>query len=107
MGRERKRDGVVRPQWTKEPQRQVFADETPVQLVERLQEQCSRIHTTFERVTQAGLAKKLHEVLSRYDGKEVVYWDDERFETFGVKSAFASYPVEGAIFHEWDPAKRK
>ncbi|KGA98031.1 lactate utilization protein C [Alkalihalobacillus alcalophilus ATCC 27647 = CGMCC 1.3604] len=105
LGRERKREGVVRPQWKKEPQRTVFADETPDQLVERLKEQCTRIHTTFERVMLDGLSKKLAEVMERYDGKEIIYWKDERFERFGVKKAFEDYPVDGAEFYEWDKDK--
>ncbi|KYG31884.1 LutC/YkgG family protein [Alkalihalobacillus trypoxylicola] len=106
LGRERKSKDVIRPKWKTEPQRKVFSDESTDQLVKRLEEQCTRIHTTFERTTKNKLTEVLMKVIERYEGEKIIYWDDDRFNQFGLNTAFHEWGKDREFF-KWDHTKGK
>ena len=86
LGRERRTEQVVRPTWKKQPQYNVFKGETQDQLVERLKEQCQRIHTSFEMTSVELLPKVLEEIISKFDGERIINWKDDRFREYDLFS---------------------
>ncbi|ARK29234.1 LutC/YkgG family protein [Halalkalibacter krulwichiae] len=104
LGRERRKQ-VSRPTWKKQPQYNVFKGETQDQLVERLREQCDRIHTSFQKTTMNELPRVLENVISLFDGEKIINWKDERFTQFGLDELFESLNREGKQIHTWDPAR--
>ncbi|WP_088102605.1 LutC/YkgG family protein [Halalkalibacter urbisdiaboli] len=105
LGRKRRKTGVERPVWKKQPQYEVFKGETQEQLVERLKEQCKRIHTRFEQTTLENLPIMLGDIIEDFEGKRIVNWKDERFEQYGLSSFFEGLEHEGKSIHFWDVEK--
>ncbi|MDT8861524.1 lactate utilization protein C [Alkalihalobacillus sp. MEB130] len=103
LGRERRKDKVIRPVWKKQPQYNVFKGETQDELVQRLKAQCERIHTSFEEVTTKELPEKLAEVIERFQGEKIISWKDERFSQFGLDPLFSSLEDKGKSIHTWNP----
>jgi len=107
LGRERRKENVVRPIWKKQPQYNVFKGESQEQLVERLKEQCQRIHTSFEMTSIELLPQVLEKVISTFEGEKMVSWKDERFKEFGLESLFSDLARKGKDIHTWDPERGK
>lgn len=105
LGRERIKSPVEKPVWKKQPQHSVFKDETQDQLVDRLREQCQRIHTQFERTLAEGLSQKLSEVVEQFAGERIVTWKDDRFVEFGLDALFGTMANEGKQIDTWEPGK--
>ncbi|WLR51824.1 lactate utilization protein C [Bacillus tianshenii] len=102
LGRER-RTKVERPAWQYNPQAEVFKGYSQDQLVEALKQQCKNIHTDFVETNTEGLKQAISEVITRYGGKSVVTWDDERFETSGLTSYLnEELPNNEINVHVWD-----
>ncbi|MFC0561855.1 LutC/YkgG family protein [Halalkalibacter alkalisediminis] len=107
LGRDRRKENVVRPTWKKQPQYNVYKGESQDQLVERLKEQCQRIHTSFEMTKAESLPQVLEEVISIFEGERIVSWKDERFAEFGLDSLFFDLTRKGKDIHTWDPERGK
>lgn len=103
LGRERRKENVIRPTWKRQPQYNVFKGETQDQLVERLKEQCQRIHTSFEVTSVDLLPKVLEDVISKFDGERIVNWKDDRFKEYGLEKLFTGLSTNGKDIHIWDP----
>lgn len=105
LGRERRTTGVTRPEWKYRPQYEVFKGFSQDQLLEQLEEQCQRIHTTSKRATLDTLPSVLKEVISELGGKSIINWADPRFEEYNLTDVFSQFAnEEGNEFHVWDPA---
>ncbi|PTX54982.1 L-lactate dehydrogenase complex protein LldG [Melghirimyces profundicolus] len=103
LGRKRRTKGVKRPKWSTLPQWNVYQGHSPEQLVDVLKEQCQSIHTDVEETTIRNLPHVVSEVITRYQGKKIVTWDDPRFEEFGLQSYLEkNLPEQGAEVHVWD-----
>lgn len=92
LGRERRTEGVERPVWKKQPQQEVFAGASPVELQEILIKQCETIHTSVDTTTAADLPETLHQVLQQFGASSAVYWQDERFHSFSLEPVLDSLP---------------
>lgn len=84
LGRERRVEGVQRPDWSVTPQHDVFKDKTQDELVDILQEHCKVIHTTFKRTGREGLLGVLAETIKGYNGKSLITSNDLRHEEYGL-----------------------
>lgn len=89
LQRERKKEAIIKPSWTREPQWDVLSDKTQDELVEVLKEQCQRIHTHFIKSDTSSLQDDLLHVFQKYNAKSVVSWDDKAFDEFGIASLFS------------------
>ncbi|WP_100406599.1 LutC/YkgG family protein [Bacillus solitudinis] len=107
LGRERRSTGVTKPVWKKQPQFDVFKGENQDELVKRLEEQCKRIHTRFEKATTETLPRVLQDVIDLYEGEKIINWEDPRFEEFGLTPLFQTLGDAGKSIHFWDKEKGK
>lgn len=103
LGRERLKEPVIRPVWKKQPQHRVFEGESKDQLVERLREQCLRIHTQFMRTTAKELPECLNKVIEQFSGERLVTWKDDRFHEYGLDALFEKMATDGKHIHTWSP----
>ncbi|OIJ16605.1 lactate utilization protein C [Anaerobacillus alkalilacustris] len=104
LGRERKAEGVILPEWKNRPQYEVFKGLSQDQLVDQLEDQCQRIHTVAKRATLQTLTNVLKEAISELGGKSIVNWKDPRFEEYNLIDTFAEFANdEGKEYHVWDP----
>lgn len=101
LGRQVRKEGVMRPAWKHQPQWKVLKDATQDELVEVLKKQCAHIHTDILETSAAHLAEALKQVVDGYGGGQVITWDDPRFEEFGLREEMAS---DGMDVHVWDPS---
>ncbi|MGM0836521.1 MAG: LutC/YkgG family protein [Bacillota bacterium] len=101
LGRQVRKEGVVRPVWQHQPQWKVLKDASQEELVEVLKKQCAHIHTDIVETPVAGLPDALKKVVDAYGGGQVITWDDSRFEEFGLREEMDSYGVD---VHVWDPS---
>ncbi|WP_080848917.1 LutC/YkgG family protein [Cytobacillus gottheilii] len=106
LGRERRTEGVERPEWSVTPQYEVFKDKSQDQLVEILAEHCRVIHTEFKRTDRKGLLDTVRETISGFDGKSIIMPNDIRFEEYGVTDYLKAADKDMDI-HIWDPAEGK
>lgn len=103
LGRERKTAPVVRPTWSHQPQHEMFKGYSQEQLVEKLVEQCAKIHTSVEKVTTETLPLALSNVIEELKAASIVSWDDPRFQEYGLRSFFEEAASSGLAVHQWDP----
>lgn len=96
LGRERRTEGVQRPQWKKQPQQEVFAGASKEELQEILIRQCGTIHTSVDTTTTSDLPKTLNEALEKFGSSPAVYWEDERFHSFGLDPVLEALPESRA-----------
>ncbi|MFP3359835.1 lactate utilization protein C, partial [Planococcus sp. SIMBA_143] len=71
LGRTRRTE-VESPVYSVHPQERVFQGATQDELVEKLEEQCKIIHTSFMRTDLESLGDTLRSVLLNYDVTKVV-----------------------------------
>ncbi|WP_044339815.1 LutC/YkgG family protein [Rossellomorea aquimaris] len=83
LGRERK-SHVDKPQWSHNPQWEVYKDYSQDQLVDVLKKQCRLIHTDVHETVASELSTLIPHLIRGYGGKTVVTWDDPRFAEFGL-----------------------
>ncbi|WP_017729482.1 LutC/YkgG family protein [Halalkalibacterium ligniniphilum] len=103
LGRERRKTDVVRPNWKRQPQREVLSELTKDELVDLLKIQCTRIHTQVEEATADRLNFVLEAVIEQLGARSIVSWEDPRFEEYGISSYFANAVSKGKDVHIWDP----
>ncbi|MBT2638616.1 lactate utilization protein C [Bacillus sp. ISL-39] len=106
LGRERRAEGVKRPQWSVTPQDEVFKGMSQDELVDVLEKHCKVIHTTFKRTDRAGLTRVLNETLQAYEGKAIVTSKDARHEEYGITKFFEEQGGQLDV-HVWDAALGK
>ncbi len=107
LGRPRLTEGVERPQWSLNPQWEVYKGYTKDQLVDVLEKQCVKIHTTFKRTDKEGLPELLKEVIKGYKGKKVLAANDRRNGEYGLPAIFEDLQNDGVDVRLWDSAKEK
>ncbi|WP_110111638.1 lactate utilization protein C [Bacillus sp. CGMCC 1.16541] len=106
LGRERRTEGVTRPEWKHQPQHDVYKGYSLDQLKEQLQDQCTRIHTDYVETTSVNLVSTLKKVVDVYGGGPIVTWDDPRFAEFGLSHLLGEeWPNENVEVHVWDKEK--
>src|SRR5690625_1694902 len=108
LGRNRRKDRVIRPQWEYQPQWDVLAGYTADELVDVLENQCDSIHTNFMRTDSRRLNRDLLKVIKLYEGKTIMTWDDSRFTLFGLRDYFQTLrDDEGISVEQWDVKEGK
>lgn len=106
LGRARITTPVERPKWKFRPQDNVLKDATQDDLLEVLQEQCKRIHTSLVTTDLKELSSTLNDVISEYGGGPIVTWRDERFSQWGLDRLMKSeWPAQNIDVFEWDHTK--
>ncbi|MBM7704776.1 LutC/YkgG family protein [Metabacillus iocasae] len=106
LGRERRKEGVTRPEWKHQPQHDVYQGYSLNQLKEQLQDHCTRIHTDYVETTSVDLVSTLKKVVDVYGGGSVVTWDDPRFAEFGLSHLLREeWPSKEIDVHIWDTEK--
>lgn len=98
LGRPIRKEGVTYPQWKHQPQYAVLDGKSLDELVDVLQEQCTRIHTAFFHTSCVSLLDVLKEVIDQYGGGPLIIPRDERFKDNGLLSFLNN---EWQV-HEWD-----
>jgi L-lactate dehydrogenase complex protein LldG len=105
LGRERRTEGVTRPNWKHRPQHEVYKGWTKEQLAQQLKDYCVRIHTDYVETSSVGLVDALKKVVANYGGGPVVTWDDPRFEEYGLSHLLnEQWKKENVDVHIWNPA---
>ncbi|WP_153463078.1 MULTISPECIES: lactate utilization protein C [Sediminibacillus] len=103
LGRNRRKDNVIRPRWKHQVQWKVLADLTENELVDVLEKQCEVIHTDFIRATEKELEAKVLQVLQAYGVKTAMTWDDPRFSSFGLTNKYVDWKNNNDIdVFKWD-----
>ncbi|MFC4557787.1 lactate utilization protein C [Virgibacillus kekensis] len=103
LGRARRTNEVVRPDWNNQMQWKVLSDHTVDELVDVLEKQCKSIHTDLYRTTQAELGSVLAKVVEAYGGKTVVTSMDTRFDEYQLTEEFTSW--DGIAIEQWDSTR--
>lgn len=104
LRRPRRTEGVVKPEWSLQPQKEVLADASTEELINVLEEQCKVIHTDFKRTTKEGLAAVLQETIANYQGKSIILANDPRHEAYDLHSFYDALEMNGTKVHIWDEA---
>ncbi len=103
LGREKRIDGVERPNWGYSPQDAVLKEANEDELLEALKTQCTKIHTDLIETSAEALPETLKKIVGEFGGGPVVTWKDERYGQFGLTKLFKEiWPKEGVEVHEWD-----
>ncbi|QHA90250.1 lactate utilization protein C [Bacillus sp. N1-1] len=100
-----RRTEVEPPVYSVYPQERVFQGATQDELVEKLEEQCKVIHTSFTRTNLDGLGETLRTVLKNYDVTKVVGASGPRIEETGLSNVYKEIQSEGYHVHIWDENK--
>ncbi|KHE67216.1 lactate utilization protein C, partial [Halobacillus sp. BBL2006] len=87
------------------PQNRVFQGATQDELVDKLEEQCKVIHTSFERVKLENLGDTLRRVLEGYGASKVVSAGGPRIEAVGLDNFYNKLRMEDYDVQVWDEAK--
>jgi len=101
LGRPRRTEGVVRPDWRVNPQYEVFKGMEQEELVDIFANQCEAIHTDFKRTDVAHLKNILVDVIRGYGGQSVILPKDPRIERYGLSDCFNELQQDTNI-HVWD-----
>ncbi|BAB05553.1 lactate utilization protein C [Halalkalibacterium halodurans] len=94
LGRGRRTAGVKRPDYTVKPQFEVMKEHSSDQLVNVLSEQCTKIHTDVKQTKVDRLEQAIDNVLEEYSARNVITWNDPRFDQFGLTSFLQREQVE-------------
>ncbi|MUK87567.1 lactate utilization protein C [Ornithinibacillus sp. L9] len=103
LGRERRTQDVKRPEWSVNPQWDVYRDFSQDELVDVLEKQCEVIHTDFKRTNKENLVNVLAETIEGFDGNSIVAANDERNVSYGLVGLFDKLHQDGKEVHIWDP----
>lgn len=106
LGRPQKREGVTRPEYSVQPQHEVFKDYSAEQLIEVLREHCKVIHTDFVRTEKSDLQETLKKVLDGYDAVSIIASNDKRNQEYGLDKAYKEFAKEFDV-HVWDASLGK
>ncbi|WP_226660143.1 LutC/YkgG family protein [Pseudalkalibacillus hwajinpoensis] len=104
LGRSRKIK-VESPHYSVHPQERVFQGATQDELVEKLEDQCKVIHTSFMRTDLERLGETLRSVLLNYDVTKVVGASGPRNDETGLSNVYTELQAEGYDIHIWDKNK--
>ncbi len=107
LGRNRRTEGVQRPDWSVTPQDKVFAGYSEDQLVDELEKICTVIHTDLKRTNRDELGKVLEDVIAGYDGKTIIAAKDERNEGFGLNQLYDRLAAREKEVHLWEESAGK
>src|SRR5699024_2971492 len=102
LGRNRRSEGVERPNWSVQPQYDIFAGLSKDELVIEFEHACEEIQTVYKRITLDKLNDTLTEVLKGYDAKIIVASSDHRNRQFGLNTVYNSLNKDGMEVHLWD-----
>ncbi|AMA72990.1 lactate utilization protein C [Aneurinibacillus thermoaerophilus] len=106
LGRERRTDGVVRPDRTHGPQLRKYKDRSMEELVDVLKEQCLRIHTDLKLATSATLPRVMEETIAFYRAKSIIRWEDQRFAEYGLDVCFDRQKADKNLdVYVWNPER--
>ncbi|RBW69573.1 LutC/YkgG family protein [Bacillus taeanensis] len=105
LGRDRRTEGVTRPEWKHQPQWEVFRGLSQDELMDVLKKQCQRIQTDFVETTSFDLVQTLKNVVTNYGGGPVITWNDDRFAECGLSGLLNDeWPREQIEVNVWDPS---
>ena len=104
LGRTRKTE-VESPVYSVHPQERVFQGATQDELVDKLEEQCKVIHTSFTRTNLEGLGDTLRTVLKNYGVTKIVGAGGPRNEANRLSDVYVEIQSEGYEVHLWDENK--
>lgn len=107
LGRPRITEGVKRPKWTITPQYDVHKDLSTDDLIDVLEKRCRDIHTDFYRTTMNTLPKTLQKVLENYRVKSLIYPQDERNDTYGLRDFYDALKEMSVECFMWDETKKE
>jgi len=99
LGRPRRTEGVVRPEWSVYPQYEVYKGMDQDQLVDVLKKQCEVIHTNFKRTNKIGLPTVLKESILEYQGDLIITSKDKRNQEYRLTQM---YKELDSNVHIWD-----
>lgn len=106
LERPRNSSPVERPTWKFRPQDEVLKNASQDELLEVLEEQCKKIHTSFYKTDRKNLSDTLNKVVANYGGGPIVTWKDERFSEWGLDSLFKQeWPSQNIDVFEWEHTK--
>lgn len=97
----RKSPSTIKPdrKWKHSPQHRVLQQASIDELVTIFIDQCQNIHTAVKQCTIAQLPTTVADTIANYNGKSVIYSDDERFSSLNILPNLASYTC-----HQWNAA---
>lgn len=101
LGRDRKTEGVVRPQWKVTPQYNVFKGLDEEALVDIFAKQCKAIHTEFKQTDRNHIQHVLNETIEAYGGESIVVPNDPRNKAYGLLDYFNDLRPKVEV-HVWD-----
>ena len=104
LGRTRRME-VESPVYSVHPQERVFQGATQDELVEKLEEQCKVIHTSFTRTNLDSLGETIRTVLKNDDVTKVVGSSGPRNDETGLSNVYTEFQAEGYDIHIWDEKK--
>lgn len=106
LGRPQKREGVSRPEYSVQPQHEVFKDYSTEALIEVLKEHCKVIHTDFVRTDKRNLQDALKKILDGYEATSIIASNDKRNPEYGLDKAYETFAKEADV-HVWDASLGK
>ncbi|WP_066393880.1 LutC/YkgG family protein [Cytobacillus eiseniae] len=108
LGRPRISASITRPSWAHQPQLEALKNTTADELLEKLQDQCKKIHTDIYMTDVCNLPAILDKAVTDYGGGPIVTWKDERFRNWGLSTLFTQqWPQKGIDVFEWDYTKQE
>lgn len=94
LGRNRIMGEVQKPEWSYQPQWDVYKDYSQDELLPVLKKACESIHTQVIETTSAELRHTLQDTIETYGGGPIIAGKDERFHEFGLDDVFSSNQVK-------------
>lgn len=106
LGRPQKREGVTRPEYSVQPQHEVFKDYSTEELIDVLKEHCKVIHTDFVRTGKKDLQAALKKVLDGYEATSIIASNDKRNQEYGLDKVYEEFSKDAEV-HVWDTSLGK
>lgn len=108
LGRKRRTDGVTRPVWKHDVNRNAMRDLSEAELLEVFKAQCRNIHTTVLETDREQLAGVLKKLVAENGGGPVIRSRDPRFDEYGLTRLLTQeWPEEHIDVYAWDPTNRE
>jgi L-lactate dehydrogenase complex protein LldG len=106
LGRERRLNGVTRPDWKHNVNWEVMKNYTQPELVVAFKEHCDKIHTTVLETTKEELASVLKQFITEHGGGPIITSQDLRFTEYGLQSLLdEQWPMENVDVNVWDATR--
>ncbi|WP_461178359.1 LutC/YkgG family protein [Virgibacillus ainsalahensis] len=103
LGRPRRRDGVARPEWSVNPQAEVFKGANQEELATILEKQSEAIYADFIRTDKDDLPGVLKDLILE-EGRSVIASNDPRNDEYGLTGLYEDLEKEIDEVHVWDAA---